>query len=480
MGESTLKEKTSKGLFWGGASGFIQQLLSAAFGIYLARTLTPGDYGLVGMLTVFNLVVLTLQEGGFISALVNRKKIKHEDYNAVFWFSSFVSLSCYIILFFCAPLIAKFFHQPALVAVSRWSFVGLLAAGLGTAPKALLTKKMKFKEIAIINIASVAVSGIIGVLLASKGFSYWALVWQSLILSILNNFGFWVYAHWRPSLELNLGPVWEMLRYSVKLVFTYLFSNICNNIVTVILGRFYSPVKVGYYTQANKWSNMGISSLNGMISSVSQPVLVTVVDDKERQLRVFRKMIRFTAFIAFPAMFGLAFIAPEFIPVALGDQWDESIPLLQILCFGGAVIPLTSNFAGLILSRGRSGVFMLSNISFSLLLLLSVYLCYPYGVIAIVISIAALNILWLFVWLAFVHNDIAYSLRGLLADIFPFLGFSFLSMFVAWLATRSIHSAPILLVSKILITALIYVLLMKVSGSVTYKESIQFFKKRFL
>lgn len=479
MNETTLKEKTTKGLFWGGISSFVQQLLNAAFGIYLARTLSPGDYGLVGMLTVFNLVVLTLQDGGFVSALVNRKEIKHEDYNAVFWFSFFISLACYIILFFSAPLIADFFHQPDLVSISRCAFIGLLAAGIGTAPKALLNKKLMFKEIAIINIVTVAISGTIGVIMAKNGYAYWSLVFQTLILNVLTTVGFWMYASWRPSLHFSFEPVRDMLRYSIKLVCTYLFTNVSNNIVTVILGRFYSPVKVGYYTQANKWSIMGTSVLNGMISNVSQPVLVTVVEEPERQLRVFRKMVRFSAFISFPAMLGLAFITPEFIPVLLGDKWAESVPLMQFLCVGGAVTPLTFNFTGLILSRGKSGAFMFSNILFSLFLLLSAFLCYPYGVNAMVIAIASLNIVWLFVWYLLVRVEVNYTFVGLLSDICPFLGISVLSIILAWLLTRGITNAAILLVSKILVTSFVYVLIMKLSSSITYKECIGFIKKRF-
>ena len=179
MGESTLKEKTSRGLFWGGMSSFLQQLLQAAFGIYLARTLSPDDYGLVGMLTVFNLLALTLQDGGFVSALINRKGLKHDDYNAVFWFNVFISLFCYLVLFCCAPLIARFFHHSELVKLARWSFLSFVLAGFCTAHRAYLTKKLMVKEMAIVNIAAAVISGFLGVYLAWRGWAYWTLVIQS-------------------------------------------------------------------------------------------------------------------------------------------------------------------------------------------------------------------------------------------------------------------------------------------------------------
>ena len=212
MAESTLKEKTSKGLFWGGLSSFLQQLLNAVFGIYLARTLSPDDYGLVGMLAVFSLLALILQEGGFISALVNRKEIRHEDYNAVFWFNLLVALACYVLLFFCAPLIAAYFRQPALVKIARWSFLGFVLAGLGTSHRAYLTKKLMVKEMAIVTMVAVTVSGLVGIFFAWKGYGYWALVIQSLVLAFLTNAGFWLASDWRPSFRVDFQPVKEMFR----------------------------------------------------------------------------------------------------------------------------------------------------------------------------------------------------------------------------------------------------------------------------
>ena len=139
MGSSSLKDKTSKGLFWGGMSNLVQQVLNAAFGIYLMRTLSPDDYGLVGMLALFSMLALMLQDSGFFVALVNRREIREEDYNSVFWCNLLIALLCYAVLFFCAPLIARYFHQLELVAVARWTFLGFVFSGFGTAQKALLT-----------------------------------------------------------------------------------------------------------------------------------------------------------------------------------------------------------------------------------------------------------------------------------------------------------------------------------------------------
>lgn len=478
LAEVTLKEKTSKGLFWGGMSNFLQQLLNAVFGIYLARTLSPDDYGLVGMLTVFNMLALTLQEGGFVSALINRKEIRHEDYNSVFWFNLLMALACYIILFFCAPLIANYFHQPVLVKLARWSFLSFVLAGFGTAHRAYLTKRMMIRELAIVNIIAVILSGSLGVYLAWKGYAYWTLVIQALVLGFLTNAGFWICSKWRPSFRIKFSPVREMLRYSVKLIVTSMLGILNNSVLTVILGRYYPVDEVGYYTQAGKWSTMGVSVLSGMVNSVAQPVLVSVAEERDRQLRVFRKMIRFAAFISFPCMFGLAFIAPEFISVLLTDKWEGLIVLLQILCVAGSVTPIIYICVNLLLSLERSSQYMWCTLALLASTLIVVMLLHPLGITWMVLGTSLLNMLWLFVWVALVRKEIGYQFLQLLKDILPFMGFTVLSIALAWLVARNIEYQVIRLVAKILLTALAYVLIMWGARSVTFKECLQFLMRR--
>jgi len=478
MGESELKVKTAKGLFWGGMSNGVQQLLGLLFGIYLARTLCPDDYGVVGMLTLFNMIALTLQDGGFVSALINRPTIRHEDYNSVFWFNVLIALGCYIILFFAAPLIARYFHFPALVKVARWSFLSFVIAGFGTAHRAYLSKKLMVREMAMVSITAVVISGLVGVYMAWKGYAYWSLVVQALVLGFLTNVGYWIFSGWHPTFHFDFQPVKEMFRYSVKIMITNILSALNGNFLSLVLGRYYSVEQLGYYTQANKWSTMGSSTLSGMVNSVAHPVLATVVNEKERQLRVFRKMVRFAAFVSFPAMFGLAFIAPEFIRVVLTDKWVDSILLLQILCVAGAFIPVMYIFINLLLSLGNSSQYMWSTIALFVAILATVYLMYPFGITYMVLGISVINILWLFVWFVLVHKEIEYGFRHLLADLLPFGGITLLAIVAAHFLTGGISDLTWRLVAKIAVTAALFVALMWVSRSVTFRECVNILLKR--
>lgn len=480
MAEQSLKDKTAKGLLWGGISNGAQQLLNLFFGIFLARLLTPADYGMVGMLTIFSLIAGSIQESGFISALINKKDIKHEDYNAVFWFSILTSLCLYTILFFCAPLIARFFHQPELTALARYSFIGFVIASTGIAHSAYLYKNLIVKQRAFLNMTALIISGTAGVTLAYNGYSYWGIATQSIVFVSVIMLGYWFISPWRPTFHLNFTPLKGMIAFSSKMLATNIFNHLNNNIFSIILGKFYSEKEVGYYNQANKWNSMGYSLISGMIHGVAQPVLTQVADDKERQLRVFRKMMRFTAFVAFPAMLGLSLIAPELITIAITDKWTKSAQILQILCISGAFIPITNLCSNLVISKGKSNIYMWNAILLGLLQLLVMYLIHPYGIRTMIVTYVCINISWLMVWHHFVHKEIHYKFIHLLMDILPFLFISAIVMITTLYLTSFITSILLLFLCKILIFGILYLLIMWISNSHTFRESWQYFKSKKL
>ena len=478
MSQSTLKEKTAKGLFWGGFSNGMQQVLNLVFGIFLGRLLDRSDYGMVGVLTVFSAIAAALQEGGFISALTNRKDATHRDYNAVFWFSLLCSVTLYFILFLCAPLIARFFGIGELVPLSRLLFLGFVISSLSIAPRAWLFKNLKIKETTVISLSALALSGIVGITLAASGFAYWGLAFQSLsfvtVVTLLNFY----FSHWRPSLRINFRPIREMIGFSGKLLVTNVFTVLNNNLFSVVLGKFYSPKEVGDFTQANKWNSMGHTLITNMLGGIAQPVFSSIADDRERQLHVFRKLLRFTAFVSFPTMFGLSLVSKEVIVIAITEKWLSSAAILQLLCIWGAFIPLTSLFSNLVISRGHSSVYMWNTICLSLLQLTAACLMYPYGIEWMVRVFVTIHIAWLFVWLWFVHREIGLTLKQLLKDISPYLLLSALLTISAHYLTRPIGNLWLSLFVKVAGVAGVYALVLWKSRSVIFRESVQFLLKR--
>ncbi|MDE6216404.1 lipopolysaccharide biosynthesis protein [Bacteroides sp.] len=478
MPETSLKEKTAKGLLWGGFSNGMQQLLNLVFGIILARLLDVSDYGMVGMLTIFSAIAAALQEGGFISALTNRKEAAHKDYNAVFWFSFLCSVAIYILLFLAAPLIADFYDTPELIPLSRLVFLGFVISSLSIAPRAYLFKNLCIKETTIISLSSLTISGIAGITLAANGFTYWGIALQSItFITVMTALNFY-FSRWRPRLQFDFTPIREMIGFSSKIIITNIFTIINNNLFTVLLGKFYSAREVGNFTQANKWNSMGHTTITGMINGIAQPVFTSVADDKTRQLAIFRKLLRFTAFISFPAMLGLSLVAKELIVITITEKWLSSAVLLQALCVWGAFIPVINLFSNLIISRGHSSIYMWSTISLSLLQLIAVCAMYPYGLEWMLRVFVIIHICWLFVWFHFVQKEIGLQLIDMLKDISPYLLLSAVLTAAAAYTTRPIENLYLSMAIKIVMVASLYALILWKLQSVIFRESIEFLLKK--
>ena len=474
----SLKEKTAKGLFWGGVSNGVQQVLNLVFGIFLARMLSQSDYGMVGMLAIFSALASVLQEGGFITALIRKKNITNDDYNSVFWISILMSSLFYAILFFCAPLIANFYYEPKLIALARYTFLGFFITSFSIAPRAYLLRNMMVQKSAIISFISLVVSGTVGVTMAATGYSYWGIATQGNVYVLFIVILSFYYAKWHPTLPVKFSPLKEMIGFSSKLIITNIFNIINGNIFSVLLGKMYTPHEVGNYTQANKWNNMGSALVGSMVGGIAQPVFAKVDDDTVRQKRIFRKLLRFTAFVSFPAMFGLALVAKEFIVILLTEKWLESALMMQMLCIAGAFAPISGLFSNLIITRGHSNTYMWCTIAFCFTQLIAVLLSAPFGINCMIWAYVIISICWILVWHYFACSEIDIKLRDIIADISPYLILTVTLVFAATLLTQNISNLYLRFAIKVIFVAISYCMILWRLGSTIFKESVNFIRKR--
>jgi len=478
MEDSTLKQKTAKGFFWGGVSSGVEQFFGAIFGFFLARLLSPDDYGIIGMLAIFTGIGTTIVTSGFSVALINKRDATHNDYNAVFWFNVFSGLLLYLILFFFAPLIARYFEKPELINLSRVLFINMFFYGLTLVPNAIMQKQLMIKQQAQVVMISLITSGTIGVTMAFHGYAYWSLVVQNSVLVFMGFILRFFYVSWKPTFDIDFRPLKEMFAFGSKLLITGIFSCISGNIFSVVLGKFYNAATLGVYTQGQKWAGMGQSTISGMINQVTQPVLVQVHGDKKRQVSVLRKMIRMGAFLSFPLMLGLAFIAKEFIIITVTEKWLSSVPFLQLFCIWGAFFFLWNLFVNVIYTHGKSNIYMYVTIFMGILQIAVVIATYSLGIYAMVISFILMNFIGLLIWRYFVHRLVGLRLRDVLKDILPYLAVTLFSFGIAWLITRNIQNIYFLIVSKILISSILYIFVLKISHSVMFEESMEFLLHR--
>ena len=493
----TLKEKTAKGLFWGGMNNGVQQLLGLAFGIILGRLLDPSDYGMTAMLAVFSVIANELQSSGFKTGLINLEKPQHKDYNAVFWFNILAGAAIYVVLFLAAPLIARFYGQPALIPLSRYVFLGFVFSSFGMAQSAYLTKQLQIKQIAKCGMTATLSSSIMGVILAALGFGYWALATQYLMYIAVNTLLLWYFSPWRPtflqftvySLRFTVyEPLRRLFPFSVRIMISAILTQVNANIMNLLLGRFYGEANTGHYNQAYQWSSKCFLLVGNMLKQVDQTVLVGLHDERERQLQVLRKMMRFTAFISFPLLFGLGLVSHEFIILAIKEKWAFAASLLPILCVCGAFMPLSALLTDAVISHKRSDIYLWSTLVLGLLQIGLMVGLWQQGIRTMVIAYTLLNIIWVFVWHFFVRRLMSYRLLDFLKDIVPFALAAAGVMSLTWLITEfTVYSLQftddytklwVLLISRVVLATILYYAIMRLAGAVILKECLAFICRR--
>lgn len=475
---STLKEKTAQGLLWGGLNSGIQQLVGLAFGIVLGRLLSPSDYGMMAMISIFSLVATALQDSGFRTALTNIEHPKHEDYNSVFWFNIIMASSLYVILFLAAPLIGEYYHTPRVVPLCRYAFLSIVIASFGTAQSAYLFKHLRAKQQAEAGALAVILSSLTGVGMAFAGMAYWSLATQGLVYVGINTLLQWHFSPWRPSIHgITFAPVRRMFRFSCKILATTIMTHVNNNVLNILLGHYFTPRDTGNYNQAYQWNTKCYSLVQSMVAQVAQPVLVSLNGEEGRQKDVFRKMMRFTAFITFPLLFGFGLVAKEFIVTAIGEKWLASAQLIQILCLSGAAMPLSTLFSNMIISKGKSGTFFWCTFTLGLVQIATMVLIWPMGIRSMVIAYTILNTSWLLVWLFFVRRLIGYGYWMFFCDVMPFALAAAGVMGVAYVATMPLSNMIALLITRFVIAVVLYYVVMKLARVKILAECEKFVKR---
>jgi O-antigen/teichoic acid export membrane protein len=452
----------------------VQQLLGLAFGIILGRLLDPSDYGMTAMLAVFSVIANELQSSGFKTGLINLKSPAHDDYNAVFWFNILAGAAIYVVLWFCAPLIADYYHQPKLIPLSRYVFLGFVFSSFGMAQSAYLTKQMQIKQIAQCGMTATLTSSIVSVILAVMGFGYWALATQYLLYIAMNTLLLWFFSPWRPTMKVTFEPIRRLFPFSFKIMLSAIFTQVNNNIMNLLLGRYYGETNTGHYNQAYQWSSKCFLLVGNMLKQVDQTVLVGLGDERERQLAVLRKMMRFTAFISFPLLFGLGMVSHEFIVLAIGEKWAFAASLLPLLCLCGAFMPLSTLLTDSVISQHRSDIYLWNTFALGILQMALMVALWREGIMTMVIAYALLNIAWVFVWHFFVQRLMNYRLIPFLKDILPFALAAAGVMAVTGFVTHAIEMLWLKLLCRVVLAALLYYVVMRLAGAVILKEIMAF------
>lgn len=417
--ESSIRRKTLTNLIWRYSERCGAQLIQFVVSIVLARLLTPSDYGLVGLITVFIAIANVFAQSGLGQALVQKKDADNTDFSTVFYYSIVFSIVLYFVLFFCAPLIAGFYDSPELTPVIRVLGFVIIIGAINSVQQAYVQKTMQFKRFFWATLGGTLISALVGIAMAYKGLGVWALVGQQLTNQVIDTIVLWMTVRWRPMWIFSLSRMKQLFSYGWKLLCSSLLDTVYSNIYSLVIGKYYSPADLGYYNRGKQFPMLIVQNINSAIDSVLFPVLSEVQNEKDRLKAMTRRAIVTSTFLIFPAMAGLAAVAGPLTRILLTDKWLPAVPFIQFCCFNYAFWPVHTANLQAIKAIGRSDIFLRLEIIKKVVGVITLIVTLPFGLYAMMIGRCFTAILCTFINAYPNKKLIGYSYGEQVRDMLP-------------------------------------------------------------
>jgi len=471
MAEQSLKEKTVKGTIWSGIDNVVQMGASFVVSVVLARLLSPDDYGLIGIITIFTAVCTTLINGGFTSALIRKKEVTEEDYSTVFIANLSMSLLLYAIIFLCAPLIARFFGRIELVALTRVTSLGMVIGALAIVQQTRLTKRIDFKtQTKITMIASIS-SGFVGIFMAVAGCGVWSLVAQILAAHSLRTLFLWIFNKWVPKVGFSAKSFKDLFGFGWKMMLSGVLDTVWKELYQVVVGKFYSTATLGQYTRAKQFSQLFSSNLTNVIQRVTFPVLSNIQDEKERMVDAYRKIIKTTMFITTVCMFALGAVSEPLLYCLIGPKWHEASTYLPLICISGSLYPLHAINLNMLQVQGRSDLFLFLEILKKIVGLAPLFVGAFLGIMPMLYVNLLTSVIAYFLNSHWTGKFLGYSSWMQLRDIAPCYGLAIIIALSVWFLKYMPISNWIILPLQIAIGATVFIVVCKTTKMPEYEDA---------
>ena len=454
-----LKQKAINGALWSGTERALTRGTQFIVTIILARLLTPADYGLIGMMAIFMAIAQSLINSGFGQALIQKKDADSTDFSTVFYFNIVVSVLIYLILFVTAPLIADFYEQTKLIQLARVMGLNFIINAFGLIQTTILTKSIDFKTQTKISFISIITSGLLGISLAYMGWGVWALVFQVLCKHLLHTVFLWVFNSWRPLATFSYQSFKDLFSFGSKLLLAGLLDTVFKNIYLLIIGKYFSAVSLGFYTQAKRLQELPVLTFTSIIRKVTFPTFSQIQDDNAQLKIGYQKSLKVSAFIIFPLMVGLAVVAEPFVLVVLTEKWKGAIPFIQILSIAGMLYPIHALNVNILQVKGRSDLFLRLELIKKGLTVIAIIISIQWGVIGLVIGGLIVSVLALGINTYYSAKMIQYPFSNQIADLFSILLISIAMAIGIYGLTFIITDMLVLLLSQTISGLVLYFLI---------------------
>ncbi|NWF49031.1 MAG: lipopolysaccharide biosynthesis protein [Ignavibacteriaceae bacterium] len=428
---------------WGFIDNISYQVIHFVIGIVLARLLSPYEFGLVGMIAIVFAVSQSFIDSGFSQALVRKNDCTDEDYSTVFYFNLFAGIVFYLILFFAAPLISSFFNQPELVPIIRVMGINLIISSVSIIQGTIRTKRLDFKMQTKVSIIANSLSGAAGIGMAYFGYGVWSLVWQSVFRSLFSSALLWYWNNWLPKAMFNRKVLKELFPFGSKLILSGLIYTTYRNIYYLVIGKFFSPAELGYYTRAEGFNRLPSQNITAVFSRISYPLLSSINEDTETLKKGYKKLIKTATLLSFTLMIGMAASSEAMIISLVGEKWRPAVPYLQLMALSGMSYPLHSLNLNILKVRGRSDLFLKLEIIKILLgvplILIGIWL----GIIPMLIGILVASFISYYLNSLWSGVLINYGIKEQVSDIIPTLLISLIMGLVVYSLNFLVKLNPI-------------------------------------
>lgn len=415
----SLKKQAIGGVIWTVVDTFFLRGFSFLATIILARWLGPEEFGLVGMIAVFIAIGTSITDSGLSNSLIRTKNADEKDFSTVFILNLALSAGAYLLLFLLAPYIADFFNQPVLKNLVRVYCLSFILSAFSAVQLARLSAEMKFKEITKLNIPGTIIGTVTGLAMGYFGLGVWSIVYMHLITQLVKSIALWLSSNWRPSMQYSKEKAQYHYGYGYKLMLSGLLDTIFTNGYNIVIGKFYSVRELGFFERSKSFNEYPVTTITGVVSKVTFPLLASLQNDKERISVVYKKLMQLTFFITAPLMFGSAAIAYPLFLLVLGEQWMKAVPYFQILCLAGMFYPIHAFNLNVFKVYGRSDLFLKIEIIKKVIIAVALVIGFQFGIMGLVWSSVISNYLALFVNTYYSADIINYSGKNQFLDMLP-------------------------------------------------------------
>ncbi|HLS37352.1 MAG TPA: lipopolysaccharide biosynthesis protein [Sphingobacterium bovisgrunnientis] len=452
----SLINQTKLAVFWSICQQFSVKIIGLVINIFLARILSPAEFGLIAMLSVFISIGNSLMDSGLTSSLIRSRYSGQKDYSTVFIFNLIGGFSAYGILYISAPIIADFFRQPLLISIIKVYGLTFIINGFFSIQNTLIVKEMQFKKQALIQIPAVIVAGCVGILLAINGSGVWSLVYMYLATPLVSTALHWYYSSWRPRLIFSKRSFKKHFHFGYKMTLSGLIDTLYQNIYTIIIGRFYAVTQLGYYSRASTLSQFPIGIISSAINKVAYPMFSSISHDDKKLKTAYQKLMQQVLFWNAPSLIFLAIIAEPLISLLLTDKWLQAVPYFQILCIAGILFPLHTYNLNILKVKGHSGQYLKLEIIKKVLMVLGIICVIPFGIMGLLYFHLFFTVFAYYINSFYSGKLINYPILEQLKDVWPVLFLSGILGLAIYFLDQTIFTPYQNKLLRILITGISY------------------------